>query len=283
MLESFIQSVGELPIWFKAAFAAAVLGSSLLLEFALPDRRLGYPSWWSHARVNLTLLLFTLIITTAFGGLLAGITDWGESNQFGLLYLTNLTLWAELVIAIMALDVMAQYVAHVLLHKFRPLWRLHVVHHSDTSVDVTTGTRHHPFDFIVRELFALGTIIALGIPLAFYALYRLITLPFTYFVHANIALPESVDRIISLVFVTPNMHKFHHHFELPWTDSNYGSVLSIWDRMFGTYVRDDINRIRFGLNTLAGEPVGKLKFLLAVPFDPNLKRNSDLTETPEKL
>ena len=283
MLESFIQAVGELPVWFKAAFAAAVLGSSLLLEFALPDRRPEYTSWWSHARVNLTLLLFTLLITTAFGGLLVGVTDWGQSNQFGLLYHTSLPLWAELLIAITALDVMAQYVAHILLHKFRPLWRLHVVHHSDTNVDVTTGTRHHPFDFIVRELFALGTIVAMGIPLAFYALYRLITLPFTYFVHANIALPESVDRVLSLVFVTPNMHKFHHHFELPWTDSNYGSVFSIWDRMFGTYVRDDINRIRFGLNTLAGEPVGKLKFLFTVPFDSNLKRNSDLTDSPEKL
>ena len=283
MLESFLQSVAELPLWFKAAFAALLIGGHWLLEIVVPERSHDYSGRWSHARVNLTLLLFTMLITTAFGSLLVGVTEWGERTQFGLLYQADFSIWVELLIALLALDFMAQYVAHVLLHKVRPMWRLHVVHHSDTCVDVTTGTRHHPGDFIVRELFALATIVVLGIPVVFYGLYRLITLPFTYFIHANIALPGKVDRILRTIFVTPNMHKFHHHFELPWTDSNFGGVLSIWDRLFGTYVQDDINRIHYGLNTLAGEPVDSLKYLLAVPFDPNLKRNADLEESSGKL
>lgn len=283
MLESFLQTVAELPLWFKAAFAALLIGGHWLLEIVVPERLHDYAGRWSHARVNLTLLLFTMLITTAFSGLLVSVTEWGERNQFGVLYYVDLPLWAKLLIALMALDLMAQYVAHVLLHEVRLMWRFHVVHHSDPCVDVTTGTRHHPGDFIVRELFALATILVLGIPIAFYGLYRLLTLPFTYFIHANIALPDQVDRVLRLVCVTPNMHKFHHHFELPWTNSNYGGVLSIWDRLFGTYVHDDIKRIRFGLNTLAGEPVGSLKYLLAVPFDRNLKRNADLLGSAEEL
>ena len=83
-----------------------------------------------------------------------------------------------------------------------------------------------------------------------YALYRLLSLSFTYFIHANFALPPSVDAVVNKLFVTPNMHKYHHHFEMPWTDSNYGGKFSIWDRIFGTYTQDDSSKIRYSLNIL---------------------------------
>ena len=141
----------------------------------------------------------------------------------------------ELLVAIVVFDLIAQYGVHWCLHNIKPLWRLHMVHHSDTHVDVTTGTRHHPIDFVVRELFALVAVLVVGAPLTFYLFYRILTIFFTYMTHANVELPENVDRAISWVFVSPNMHKFHHHFEVPWTDRNYGNMLSIWDRIFGTF------------------------------------------------
>ena len=147
----------------------------------------------------------------------------------GLLHLFAAPTWVELLVAIVAFDLIAQYGVHWCLHNVKPLWRLHMVHHSDTHVDVTTGTRHHPLDFVVRECFALVAVLMTGAPLAFYLFYRILTVFFTYLTHANIELPERLDRAISWVFVSPNMHKFHHHFEVPWTDRNYGNMLT-----FGT-------------------------------------------------
>ena len=115
-----------------------------------------------------------------------------------------------------------------------------MIHHSDSKVDATTGTRHHPGDYLLREVFALGTIILVGAPIAFYLFYRIVTVFFTYFTHANIALPAVVGQTaLSWVIVTPNLHKFHHHFERPWTDTNFGNIFSLWDRMFGTLVYQD--------------------------------------------
>ena len=102
------------------------------------------------------------------------------------------------------------------------MWRLHLVHHTDKNVDVTTGTRHHPFDFLIRESFALIVVVIMGMPVSFYFFYRMITIPFTYFNHADISLPFWLDKGLSYLIVSPNMHKFHHHYQQPWTDSNFG-------------------------------------------------------------
>jgi len=157
------------------------------------------------------------------------------------------------------------------LHKVPALWRLHLVHHSDKHVDVTTGTRHHPLDFLLRETFALIAIAITGMPVSFYLFYRILSVVFTYFTHANIALPAKVDRAISYLFVTPNMHKFHHHNELPWTDSNYGNMLSIWDRLFGTFVYDDVKKVVYGVDIADHKNDESLLTQLGLPFDQSVK------------
>lgn len=276
MLESFLSTVESLGPISKLAIVIVTLGGFSLVESMRPAMALNYTSRWSHAGINLTLTVFTMIITVFFGIAVVGVTEWVAVSRFGLLQLVELPLWLELLIALVVLDFVAQYVAHVLLHKLPWMWRVHIIHHSDTRVDATTGTRHHPLDFITRELLALLAVALLGMPLAFYALYRLLTIPFTYFIHANISLPEPVDRWLSLVFVTPNMHKFHHHVELPWTDSNYGGVLSIWDRLFGTFTRANTENIRYGLNILEGESTDDVGYLLTVPFRRDLPRDSDM-------
>jgi len=276
MLESFLSAVENLSPMFKLAIVVVTLGGFSLVESMRPAVALHYTSRWQHAGINLTLTLFTMILTILFGIAVVGVTEWVAVSGFGLLQQVELVVWLELLIALVVLDFVAQYLAHVLLHKLPWMWRVHIIHHSDTRVDATTGTRHHPLDFITREVFALLAIALLGMPLAFYALYRLLTIPFTYFIHANISLPESLDRWLSLVFVTPNMHKYHHHVELPWTDSNYGGILSIWDRMFGTFTRARAENIRYGLNILEGENTDALGYLLAVPFRPGLRRDADM-------
>ena len=146
-----------------------------------------------------------------------------------------------------------------------------MVHHSDTEVDVTTGTRHHPGDYVLREVFALGAILIAGIPFSYYIFYRMATIFFGYFTHANIRLPQWLDKGLSYVIVTPDMHKFHHHFERPWTDTNFGNIFSIWDRLFGTFVYGDPKQIKYGLDVLDDAKDENIRYQLNLPLDRTVK------------
>jgi sterol desaturase/sphingolipid hydroxylase (fatty acid hydroxylase superfamily) len=226
---------------------------------------------WKHSKVNFVLLGTTMLINVLFGIATAGIFAWSKTNEFGLFYLVDLPVWAELILAVMMLDLIAQYLVHVLLHKIKFMWRFHMVHHSDTAVDVTTGTRHHPGDFIIRELFALIAIFIFGMPIAFYLIYRILTVFFTYMTHANMELPIWLDKTISAVFISPNMHKFHHHYERPWTDTNYGNIFSVWDRVFGTFVYSDPHKIQYGLDVTDATKSDELEYQIKLPFNKNIK------------
>lgn len=220
---------------------------SWIIEGSFPLIQLNYKKW-KHAAANCVFLMTTLIINAGFSALSVGATTWTSEHSFGLLNLFDTHVLAELVAALVLLDLIAQYWAHYLLHKVRWMWRMHVIHHSDTKVDATTGTRLHPGDFAVREVFALSALILTGAPLAFYVIYRITTIFFTFLTHANISLPTRMDAALSLVFVSPNMHKFHHHFERPWTDMNFGGILSVWDRIFGTFVYGDPQKVQYGVD-----------------------------------
>ncbi|MDE3003551.1 MAG: sterol desaturase family protein [Gemmatimonadota bacterium] len=246
-MDSLLLFFELMPTWQKLAWVMTCLGLSWVLEGSLPLVQLKYRKW-KHARSNFVFLGTTLAINAAFSALSIGVVTWTATSSFGLLYLFDLPTLAEMLIAIVVLDLTAQYFAHWLLHKVKFLWRFHVVHHSDTKVDATTGTRLHPGDFAVREVIALGALAATGAPLAYYVVYRLTTIFFTFLTHANVSPPRWLDASLSLVFVTPNMHKFHHHFERPWTDTNYGGILSIWDRMFGTFVYGDPHDVVYGVD-----------------------------------
>lgn len=145
------------------------------------------------------------------------------------------------------------------------------MHHSDKYVDVTTGTRHHPFDFVLREIFALITVIIMGMPVSFYFFYRMLSVLFTYWTHANIKFPLWLDKSLSYIIVTPNLHKFHHHYQLPWTDTNYGNILSIWDRLFGTFVYDNPEKIVYGLDISDHTDDSNIATQLGIPFNKTVK------------
>lgn len=269
-MESFINFFEHLSTGQKALWILICMSIFWILEGIFPLVKFNYKKW-KHAAVNFFLLFTTIIINTLFGLVTAGIFIWAEKHSFGLLYLTDFSTWLELLIAVMLLDLVAQYTVHYLLHRVKFMWRFHMVHHSDTEVDVTTGTRHHPGDYVFREIFALMAIIICGMPFAYYMVYRILTIFFTYWSHANLNIPVAVDKFLSFVFITPNMHKFHHHFERPWTDTNFGNIFSIWDRLFGTFVYADPRDIKYGLDVLEEEQSGNLAYQLKVPFDRSIK------------
>jgi sterol desaturase/sphingolipid hydroxylase (fatty acid hydroxylase superfamily) len=261
-METFVEYFAQMPTWHRLVWVAICLSAGWLAEDARPLVRSGYRKW-AHAGVNLSFFALIAIVGAVAGVALVEVFEWVEAHRIGLLQRVDWPLWLQLPVALLALDLAAQYTAHFLLHKIGFLWRFHVVHHSDRDVDATTGTRIHPGDFVFREILATGAVIVFGIPIAFYLLYRTVTVLFTYATHANIDMPRGLDRALSFVFVTPNMHKFHHHDERHWTDSNYGNVFSVWDRLFGTFVYDDVKKIRYGVDTfdarLTDDVVGQLK------------------------
>ena len=259
-----------MPVWQKLVWIIVVLGAFWILEgyYALVSVKYNK---WKHAKTNFLLLGFVMLINTVFGLITAGIFLWLENSQFGLLQMIDLPLWTELILAIMVLDLIAQYFVHFLLHKVKWMWRLHLIHHTDTHVDATTGTRHHPFDFMIRESFALIAIIIMGMPVSFYFFYRILSIFFTYFTHANISMPLFVDKALSYLIVTPNMHKFHHHYQLPWTDSNYGNMLSIWDRIFGTFTYDNTENIRYGIDIVKDDTSNNIGYQLGIPWNRSIK------------
>ncbi|NND63048.1 MAG: sterol desaturase family protein [Flavobacteriaceae bacterium] len=272
-MEAFLDFFENMPIWMKAGWIFLVMAIFWILEGYYNLYNLTYKKW-RHAKVNLVLLFFVMVINAVFGIATAGVFLWfGESN-FGLLHLFEAPVWVELLLSIMVLDLIAQYGVHYFLHKVPAMWRLHIVHHSDKNVDVTTGTRHHPIDFIVRECFALIAVIIMGMPIAFYFFYRILSVLFTYFTHANLNLPLKLDKGLSYVIVTPNMHKFHHHYELPWTDSNYGNMLSIWDRIFGTFVYGDTSEIQYGVDLADHTDDESIAVQLGIPFNKTVKSKS---------
>ncbi len=269
-MDAFLHFFETMPVWQKLGWVVFCIAVFWVLEGYYNLTTLKYKKW-KHATVNLSLLFFVMIINVVFGLITAGVFLWLQNEKFGLLHFFAAPIWVKLLISLLVLDLIAQYGVHYFLHKVKWMWRLHIVHHSDKHVDVTTGTRHHPFDFLIRELFALGAVILLGMPIAFYLFYRILSVLFTYWTHANINLPLWLDRALSYVIVTPNMHKFHHHFQLPWTDSNYGNMLSVWDRIFGTFVYDDPKKIVYGVDIADHTDDENLVTQLGIPFNKSVK------------
>lgn len=269
-MQSFLDFFEFMPVWQKLIWIISVLSVFWLLEGYYAFAKADYNKW-KHAKTNFILLAFVMVINLVFGLATAGIFIWIETAQYGLLYLVEAPIWLELLASILVLDAIAQYGVHFLLHKVKWMWKLHLIHHSDTNLDATSGTRHHPLDFIIRELFALGAVVIMGMPVAYYFFYRMVTIFFTYWTHADIKLPAKIDKGLSYVIVTPTMHKFHHHHEMPWTDTNFGNMFSIWDRMFGTFLYDDPEKIVYGLDLVNKDRSDDVKYQLGLPFDKSVE------------
>ena len=238
-----------------------------LLEGALPLFLFNYKKW-KHAIPNLFFTATTVIINFSLAFLLLFTADWVKINNFGIInWMPEMPLWLYILLGVVLLDFFGAYLAHYTEHKIKPLWMIHLVHHSDHKVDTTTANRHHPLESVIRFGFTLFGVLVVGAPIAIVMIYQSMSLVFTQFNHANIKIPRSVDKLLSYVIVSPDMHKVHHHNLLPYTDANYGNIFSIWDRLLGTYMHLDREKIVYGVDTFPDEKRNSsLKELLKQPF-----------------
>ena len=221
-----------------------------------------------HAAVNLFFTLTTAIIGFGLASVLFLASNYVSTNQIGLLYLFDMPLWLQVIIGVLLLDSIGAYLVHFVEHKVKWMWKFHVVHHSDTTVDVTTGLRHHPGETVFRISFTILAVIIVGAPMGLVMLYQSLSVLFAHITHANINVPNRLDKTLSYLFVSPNMHKVHHHFKQPFTDTNFGNIFSVWDRLFGTFQYvDDIKELKYGVDThMKKEENTSLGNLLKIPF-----------------
>jgi len=238
-----------------------------VVEGSLPLMKFNYKKW-KHALPNLFFTGTTIIINFLLAFLLLSTSDWVISNEFGLLHwLPEMPLWLEVTLGLMLLDLVGAYLAHWTEHKVKPLWMIHLVHHSDHKVDTTTANRHHPLESFIRFGFTLFGVFIIGANMGIVMLYQSLSLVLTQFNHANIKLPKKLDLFLSYFIVSPDMHKTHHHYRLPYTDANFGNIFSFWDRLFGTYLPFDREKLVYGVDVFFDEEAnGKIKTLLKQPF-----------------
>ncbi len=244
----YFQSLEHHPLQRMAILVSGLL-LFWLLEGAIPLLPLHYKKTkLRHAGVNFSFTVIHLIIHTFLAILIIKLSDWCLYHRFGLVYWWGAGIGLTILVSFFILDFFGGWLVHITEHKVPVLWRFHVIHHADNNVDVTTGLRHHPVESILRGVFFFMGILVSGAPMYAVMIFQTILVFSTAFTHANIGLPKWLDRALGFVLVSPNMHKVHHHWQQPYTDSNYGAILSIWDRLLGTLKDLAPADIRYGLD-----------------------------------
>ena len=238
-----------------------------MIENTFPLFKFSYKKW-NHAGINFFLTATTLIVNFLLAFILLKTANWTVANHFGLLqWLPKIPLGLYIFIGLLFLDLIGAYLVHFIEHKTKFLWRFHLIHHSDTWIDTTTANRHHPGESVLRFVFTTLAILIVGSPIWLVFLYQTLSVVATQFNHANIGLPKKLDTLLSYIIVSPDMHKVHHHYVLPYTDSNYGNIFSVWDRLFGTFMSLPKKDIIYGIDThMKPEQHNKIKSLIAIPF-----------------
>jgi len=266
-LETIITYFETIPSSHRSLILVGGITFFWLLEGTLPLFKFDYKKW-KHAFPNFFFTATTIIINFSLAFLLLKSSNWVQVNNFGIInWIPNLPLWLYVILGVLLLDFFGAYLAHFVEHKVKPLWMIHLVHHTDHKVDTTTANRHHPLESMIRFAFTLFGVFVVGAPIAIVMVYQSMSLIFTQFTHANIKMNKNVDKALSYVIISPDMHKIHHHNMLPYTDSNYGNIFSIWDRIFGTYLYLEREKIVYGVDTFPDEKTNSsLVELLKQPF-----------------
>lgn len=261
----------------KAYIAAVVLALLWIVEGIYPlgsgrSRRL------RHYAVNLTFAVINAGVAAAIlAGLLLALSEASRANSIGLFHRIDLPSVAEWTLVILLFDAW-QYWWHRLNHRIPLLWRFHAIHHSDAEMDASAAVRFHPGEIALSAIARMAIIPLLGMSMPQLALYEAMLLPVILLQHGNVAVPAWLDAACRWLIVTPGMHWVHHSRVRRETDSNYSSLFSWWDHIFGSYREiEDPGTIQLGLESVSPEDSSNVPRLLLAPF-----RASNLPEDRER-
>lgn len=272
-MEPIISYFSTISSLHRGLILAGGIALFWLIENISPLQLFRYKKW-QHAGVNIFFTLTTIIVNFALASALLWTAHFTLTYKIGILnHLPEMhPVWSTL-IGLLILDLIGAYFAHWIQHKTPALWRFHLIHHTDNYVDTTTANRHHPGESFIRFICTLLAVLIAGTPMWLVFLYQSLSVVFSQFNHANWQLPPKLDAIISYFIVSPNMHKVHHHYMMPYTDTNYGNIFSIWDRLFGTFSALPPEAIIYGVDThQAIEHQSDIKTLLKIPFEKPVKK-----------
>lgn len=266
-----IEFFENIPSYYRTALLVAGLMLLWIIEGVVPRFRFS-GNKYRHAGTNLFFTLTTAIVNLGFAFLIVKTSEWTSANKFGLLYWLGLPLWAHVISALLMMDFIGAYLVHVIQHKIAWMWHFHKIHHTDTEVDATTALRHHPVESMFRVIALFVAIGTMGVPVWIVMMYQTISAFMSQFNHANMRLPKWLDTALSWIIVSPDMHKVHHSAWQPQTDSNYANIFSIWDRLFGTFVKvKDTTGIRYGLDEYMDSRYQEIGPLLKTPWEKDRK------------
>lgn len=227
-----------------------------------------------HDARNLAIgLLNALPLLAGLGALTAVVALATERHGWGLLGVVDGPAWAEALAGLLLLDLW-MYAWHVANHKVPLLWWFHRMHHSDNRLDASSAVRFHLGEVLLSFLLRLAVIALLGLTVRHVLLYELILLPVILVHHANLALPRPLEAVARWLVVTPDIHHVHHSRVQRETDSNYGSVLPWWDRLFRTLRTQSPENLHYGLEGWDDDRHQTLRGLLLTPFLPH-RRHDD--------
>jgi len=219
-------------------FKGVVFAGSFLLACLIQHLWPYKHSWspvlrnWKH---NLSLgLLNSVLFAFVCGNCIGAAAETASLERTGLLNLAGVSYHLRVLLSFIALDLVA-YVFHRLYHRVGVMWRFHKVHHSDTVFETSTAVRFHPGEVLLSLGVRLVFVVTAGIPLGALLLFELVYILFNLLEHSDFNLPVALDRVVGTVFITPSVHRLHHSSKPEELNSNYGTILSLWDRMFGTF------------------------------------------------
>lgn len=267
-MQDFINYFSDMPSLHRTILLVGGLTIFFLIENASPLFSLDYKRG-EHAKTNIFFTLTTVVINFAMAFMLVFSASWVEANSFGLIQWIPMPLVAQIIIGLLLMDFLGAYFAHWVLHHVEWMWKFHLIHHTDQNIDTTSANRHHPGESVIRFIFTLAAVFVVGAPMWLVFFYQTMSLVLTQFNHANINMPKWLDNAILLVFCTPNMHRVHHHYRQPYSDSNYGNIFCFWDKLFGTYTVVDNRKLVYGVDThMDVKEANKISNLLKIPFQP---------------
>jgi sterol desaturase/sphingolipid hydroxylase (fatty acid hydroxylase superfamily) len=266
---TFSEFVSHHEVALRLSFFFGVFILMALWEIKAPRRALTVSKTvrWIN---NLGLVfLNSVILRLIFPAAAVGVALFAAEHGWGLFNYFETAFPLAVLLSVVAMDLVI-YLQHVLVHAVPALWRLHRVHHADPDYDVTTGARFHPIEILLSMLIKFATIVVLGPPVVAVVIFEVVLNAMAMFNHGNVRLPLGLDCVLRLIVVTPDMHRVHHSVEDNEANSNFGFNLSLWDRLFGTYIpqpRGGHEGMSIGIHHYR-EPkqVSWLPGMLALPF-----------------
>jgi sterol desaturase/sphingolipid hydroxylase (fatty acid hydroxylase superfamily) len=223
---------------------------------------------WKHAMVNSIFIVTAAPLQFMFSFAFVKVIQWDSAHHFGIMnFGSGISDRILLIVVSLLLLDLSEYIYHITMHYVKFLWMFHLVHHCDKVVDVSTTLREHPGETFVRVGLTVFWVFLLGVPFEVLLFREWLQIMSNVFAHSNLRLPEKVNNVVCLLFITPNLHHVHHHYKLPYTNYNYGDILSIWDRLFGTFCKLSADKVVFGVDTCMDEKeTTSIKKLITLPF-----------------